>query len=65
MVEGGPGEDFAEAVMAYVQEPALLQARSPARFRFIAANRDRWLPHLMQLPPIGDFPTPPRDRMPA
>lgn len=65
MVEGGPGEDFAEAVMAYVQEPALLQARSPARFRFVAANRDRWLPQLMRLPQVGDFPAPPRDRVPA
>jgi hypothetical protein len=65
MVEGGPGEDFAEALMAYVQEPALLLARSPHRFQFIEANRERWLPFLRRLPQVGDFPTPRRDRMPT
>ena len=33
--------------------------------RFVAANRDRWLPHLMKLPLVGDFPAPPRDRVPT
>jgi hypothetical protein len=65
MVEGGPGEDFAEAIMAYVQEPNLLLVRSPARFRFIETNREQWLPFLLRLPQVGDFPTPRRDRMPA
>jgi hypothetical protein len=55
-VEGGPAEDFAEAVMTFVQEPNLLLSRSPRRFHFIDGRKDRWLPRLMQLPQIGDFP---------
>jgi hypothetical protein len=65
MVEGGPGEDFAEAIMAFVHEPALLVARSPARFRFIEAHRAQWLPFLTRLPQIGDFPVPRGDSAPA
>jgi len=57
-VVGGPGEDFAEAVMAYIAEPNLLLARSPHRFRFLDRRKDRWLPRLMQVPQIGDFPMP-------
>ena len=33
-VSGGPSEDFAESVMAFVYEPALLNSRSPARYAF-------------------------------
>jgi hypothetical protein len=65
MVEGGPAEDFAEAVMAYVQEPALLAARSPTRLRFVQEHRAQWLPFLEKLPQVGNFPIPRRDRMPA
>lgn len=34
-VRGGPGEDFAEAVMAYVERPGSLQTRSPRRHEFV------------------------------
>ena len=65
MVSGGPGEDFAEAAMAYVEEPNLLEARSPLRFRFLDRNRQTWLPRLVQRPPIGDFFTTDRIRRTA
>ena len=65
MVSGGPGEDFAEAAMAYVEEPNLLAARSPRRFRFLDQNRQAWLPRLVQTPPIGDFFTTDRIRRTA
>jgi hypothetical protein len=38
MVSGGPGEDFAEAIMVFVENPTLLASRSPARHRFITSN---------------------------
>jgi hypothetical protein len=47
-----PAEDFAEAVMVFVVDPALLQQRSPRRFEFIQAIKDRLVP------PKGDFPVP-------
>lgn len=56
MVTGGPGEDFAEAVMAYTQAPDLLRTRSPSRYLFLDSHRERWLPHLYVRPPVGDFP---------
>jgi hypothetical protein len=65
MVSGGPGEDFAEAAMAYVEEPNLLVARSPLRFRFLDRNRHTWLPRLVRRPPIGDFFTTDRIRRTA
>jgi hypothetical protein len=55
-VAGGPGEDFAEAVMAFVDNPNLLLSRSPQRFKFLNDRKDKWLPKLIQLPEIGDFP---------
>jgi hypothetical protein len=58
MVAGGPGEDFPEAVMAYVHAPNLLLSRSPRRFKFINAGKETWLPKLLKLPQIGDFPEP-------
>jgi hypothetical protein len=57
-VAGGPGEDFAESVMAYVYSPELLRARSPARYDFLAARRTTLLPQLVPMPPIGDFNVP-------
>jgi hypothetical protein len=60
MVSGGPGEDFAEAVMAYVDSPDLLRRRSPSRYRFLETHRARWLPHLRVRPQRGDFPEPSR-----
>ncbi len=59
-VTGGPGEDFAESVMALVYEPELLRTRSPARYAFLQARRGNLLPQLVPLPPVGDFPTPSR-----
>lgn len=65
MVSGGPSEDFAEAAMAYVEEPSLLAARSPRRFRFLDRNRQTWLQKLVQRPPVGDFFTTDRIRRTA
>ncbi|MDQ6623369.1 MAG: hypothetical protein M3Y86_07785 [Verrucomicrobiota bacterium] len=36
-------EDFAEAIMAYVNEPERLKVLSPARFRFIEKHKARWI----------------------
>jgi hypothetical protein len=57
-VTGGPGEDFAETVMAYVNGRSALAARSPARFQFLQSHRASWLPFLRSRPPVGDFPAP-------
>lgn len=57
-VSGGPSEDFAESVMAFVYEPALLNSRSPARYAFFNARRTTLLPQLVPLPQVGDFPVP-------
>ena len=38
-----PSEDFAEAVMAYVNEPQSLKVQSPARYQFIHQRKARWL----------------------
>ena len=57
-VTGGPGEDFAEAVMAYINGRAVLAARSPVRFQFLQSHRANWLPFLRSRPPVGDFPAP-------
>ncbi len=54
-VTGGPGEDFAEAVMGFVNTPAVLQARSPVRYGFLDSHRASWLPFLRTRPPVGDF----------
>lgn len=61
-VSGGPAEDFAESVMALVYAPDLLRARSPARYTFLTSRLARWLPALIQLPQIGDFPLPRGDQ---
>ncbi len=60
-VAGGPSEDFAETVTAFIHAPNLLLSRSPNRFRFLYSRKDRWLPRLMQFPQIGDFPMPRTD----
>jgi hypothetical protein len=39
-----PGEDFAEAIMAFLEFPEVLKARSPRRFAFIEARKAKWLP---------------------
>ena len=57
-VEAGPAEDFADSVSAYVHVPAVLRARSPARFRFLDERRSRWQRRLVRTPPVGDFPLP-------
>jgi hypothetical protein len=41
-----PGEDFAETILAYVERPDVLRARSPARFAFIDSRRSAWSGHL-------------------
>lgn len=60
-VAGGPPEDFAEAVMAFVYEPNLLLSRSPHRFKFLYDRKKRWLPRLLKPPVVGDFPEPKGD----
>lgn len=39
-----PGDDFAESIMAFVEFPDVLKARSPRRFAFIDARKSKWLP---------------------
>jgi hypothetical protein len=41
-IAGGPAEDFAEAVMVYVENPALLRARSPRRYDFLNRRKSVW-----------------------
>ncbi|MFB2121361.1 hypothetical protein [Parapedobacter sp. 2B3] len=58
-VAGGPGEDFAETIAAYVYSPAVLLQRSPERYRFITAHIGTWATQMRVLPPPvlrGDFP---------
>ena len=42
-VAENPSEDFAEAIMAYVNEPELLKKYSPKRFAFIEKHKARWI----------------------
>ncbi|MXV49681.1 hypothetical protein GS399_01755 [Pedobacter sp. HMF7647] len=66
-VAGGPGEDFAEAIAAYITNPSSLQQRSPARYNFINSNMAAWANRMRQTapayirPPQGDFPVPSGD----
>jgi hypothetical protein len=55
-------EDFAESTMAWVYEPTVLKARSPARFRFFSehARLKDWLPKLIT-PAATPAPTTPAD----
>ena len=62
MVLGGPGEDFAEAVMTFIRAPNLLLARSPQRFQFLHRRQKDWLPALLRVPDLGDFPPPRGDQ---
>lgn len=39
-----PGDDFAEAIMAYVNEPDTLRLLSPARYKFIDERKSQWAP---------------------
>jgi hypothetical protein len=38
-----PQEDFAEAVMAYVNEPERLKLHSPSRYAFIDRRKEKWI----------------------
>jgi len=66
-VRGGPSEDFAETVTAYVQNPTVLQQRSPRRHQFIHANIGSWTSMMrktapgMSRQPKGDFNLPSGD----
>ncbi len=42
MVTGGATEDFAEAVMTFTANPALLRSRSSHRYNFLNTRRARW-----------------------
>ncbi len=61
-VNGGPGEDFAESIAAYVYTPSVMQQRSRERYRFIQNRMSRWVSQMRLMPPIippapvGDFP---------
>lgn len=50
-VTGGPGEDFAETVMAFTQQEALLRARSPRRHAFMRAHLAGPNARLRYIPP--------------
>jgi hypothetical protein len=43
-----PDEDFAEAVMSFLNRPEALKARSPRRFDFIQQHKPRWVKNLRQ-----------------
>jgi uncharacterized protein DUF4157 len=63
MVHGGPSEDFAEAVSAFLNAPAALRARSPSRYKFLQSRKARWEPGLRkpatpQPAPRGGQPNP-------
>ena len=61
-VSGGPGEDFAETIAAYVTNPSALAQRSPARYNFIHNRIGEWKSRMRSMmpgfipPPVGDFP---------
>ncbi|WP_257666542.1 hypothetical protein [Parapedobacter tibetensis] len=58
-VDDGPGEDFAEAISAFVYAPSILQQRTPNRHQFILDNIGLWTTRMRSLPqPLqrGDFP---------
>lgn len=64
-VEGGPGEDFAESIRAYIENPELLASRSPLRYNFIHSRKDQWAaamrsssPEPTPEAPATDTPTP-------
>jgi len=44
-----PGEDFAEAFRAFIHEPALLEALSPARFKFLQKRKPLWIEHFKKV----------------
>jgi len=66
-VDGGPSEDFAESIAAYINTPSVLQQRSPARYNFIRNNINTWRTRMRATmparvrPPVGDFPIPDGD----
>ncbi len=66
-VDGGPSEDFAESIAAFVANPSVLQQRSPARYNFIQSNITTWRTRMRPTmparvrPPVGDFPIPSGD----
>lgn len=66
-VQGGPGEDFAESIAAYITAPSVLRQRSPWRYQFINTNMADWITRMRAMrpgmirPPLGDFPMPSSD----
>jgi len=58
MVSGGYGEDYAEAVRTFVENPALLLARSPARHAFISTRVATLSPCLRQVSSASSPATP-------
>ncbi|BAZ37711.1 hypothetical protein NIES4101_36340 [Calothrix sp. NIES-4101] len=55
-----PAEDFADAIMTYINNRPLLQNRSPHRFQFIDTGRSQWLPFMQQQAPTQPTPTVPQ-----
>ena len=61
-VDGGPGEDFAESIAAYVYATPVLRQRSPRRYQFIHNGINSWRNQMRLMPPVrsavpvGDFP---------
>jgi hypothetical protein len=70
-VEGGPAEDFAETVAAYVTNASALQQRSPKRYQFLQTHMASWISRMRAMmpgivkPPVGDFPLPSGNTMMA
>jgi hypothetical protein len=60
-----PGEDFAEAVMTYINARDVLRSRAARRFNFLESNKHSWQRALLRAYPVGDFPDPSRERREA
>ena len=52
-----PGEDFAEAVMAFLKVPQTLKQRSPRRYRFIETRKEHWIPKQKAKSPLAGSTT--------
>ena len=70
-VSGGPGEDFAESISAYIYSNNVLKSRSPNRYQFIQAGIPSWqsvlhvLTPLLPPPLLGDYPEPDKSTVPV
>jgi hypothetical protein len=70
-IKGGPSEDFAESIAAYIYSNAVLKSRSAQRYKFINDRIAGWqaalrtIPPLLNRSPMGDYPEPDKANIPA